>query len=116
MVGVLDPEDVARELDDRVLKSSSGPDEREATLARVTNRSERSIHAAVGAGGCDEKPGVPAEPRRHVVAHRVGGRPLDLQANMSEGLVRGDVCRVPGVEVAHYADESPRAHLVNLRV
>ena len=49
MVGVSEPEDVARELDDRVLEAASGADERNPALARVANRGQRALHAAVRA-------------------------------------------------------------------
>ncbi len=38
VVGVLEPEDVARELDDRVLEPPSGPDQGDTALARVADR------------------------------------------------------------------------------
>ena len=47
MIGVLDPQDIARELDDRVLKPSSRADERHATLSRISDGGERTIHAAI---------------------------------------------------------------------
>lgn len=49
VVGVSDPENVARELDDRVLEAPSGPDERNSPLARVANGGKRAVHAPVGA-------------------------------------------------------------------
>src|SRR5438552_15278918 len=45
MIGVLDPQDIARELDDRVLNPSSRADERHATLSRISHGDERAIHA-----------------------------------------------------------------------
>ena len=53
MLGVLDPEDVARELDDRVLKAASGADERHAPLASQSDGGERAVHADVRTGGGD---------------------------------------------------------------
>ena len=47
MIGILDPEDVARELDDRVLKAASGADERHPSLARETDRSVHTRDALV---------------------------------------------------------------------
>jgi hypothetical protein len=37
VVGVSEPENVARELDDRVLKAGSGADERDTAFARISN-------------------------------------------------------------------------------
>ena len=51
MIGVLEPEDVARELDDRVLEAPSRADERDPTLAGESNGGERAIHAAIRAPG-----------------------------------------------------------------
>ena len=51
MIGVLEPEDIARELDDRVLKPASGADERHAPLPGETNGGKRAIHAAIRATG-----------------------------------------------------------------
>jgi hypothetical protein len=44
--GALDPEDVARDLDDRALEAASGSDERHAPLAGEADRSERAVHPA----------------------------------------------------------------------
>jgi hypothetical protein len=51
MLGVLEPEDVARELDDRVLEAPSGADERDAPLPGEADGSKRAIHAAIRAAG-----------------------------------------------------------------
>jgi hypothetical protein len=58
VVGVPEPENVARELDDRVLEATSGADERNPALSRVAYGRERSVHAAVGTGGRDPEPVV----------------------------------------------------------
>ncbi len=50
MIGILEPKDVARELDDRVLKATSSPDERYTSLASVSNRTQCTIHTSVRTG------------------------------------------------------------------
>jgi len=50
VIGILEPKDVARELDDRVLKASSSPDERHTSLASVSNRTQCTMHASVRTG------------------------------------------------------------------
>ena len=51
VIGVSDPENVARELDDRVLEATSRPHQRHAALARVADRLQRAVQADVGAAG-----------------------------------------------------------------
>jgi hypothetical protein len=48
---MLDPEHIARDLDDRVLESTSSPDQWDTPLARVPDRGQRSVHADVRAAG-----------------------------------------------------------------
>ena len=59
MFGILEPEDVARELDDRVLEAASGGDQRHAALAGKANRAHRPLHAPVRARRRDEEARVP---------------------------------------------------------
>ena len=63
VIGVLDPQDIARELDDRVLEAPSGADEGHAPLPGVADGRERAVHAPVGAGGGDPEAGGPGEAR-----------------------------------------------------
>ena len=58
MVGVLDPENVARELDDRVLEPPSGAHEGHAALASVADGAEGAVHVPVRTGGRHEDSGV----------------------------------------------------------
>jgi hypothetical protein len=84
VVRVLDPEDVARELDDRVLKTSSGPDERDSALAGEAYGDEGTLHAAVRARGRDEDPPVAGEPFFRSVGSNLGRRhPLEGDAGIS---------------------------------
>src|SRR5216117_3525518 len=53
VVGVSEPENVARELDDRVLEAASGTDEGNSPFPRVADRRERAVHAAVRTRRCD---------------------------------------------------------------
>ncbi len=56
MVGVSEPENIARELDDRVLEAASGADEGHAPLSRVADGRERPVHASIGARRRDPEP------------------------------------------------------------
>lgn len=58
MIGVLESEDVARELDDRVLEAASGSEERHPALAGEPDRRERPVHAPIGTGRRNEEAGV----------------------------------------------------------
>lgn len=60
MVGVLDPENVARDLDDRVLKAASGSDERDTPFPRIAHRRDRPLHVAVGTPRGDQQPAEPS--------------------------------------------------------
>lgn len=53
MTGVSEPENVAREFDDRVLESTSSANERNATLAGIAQGIRCSSHAAVRTGRCN---------------------------------------------------------------
>src|SRR5438132_13183511 len=77
VVGVSEPENVARELDDRVLETASGADEGDAALARVADRRERAVHAAVRARRRDPEAAVPGQPRLGLVLDRVRRHPLE---------------------------------------
>jgi hypothetical protein len=74
MVGVLDPEDVARELDDRVLEAPSGSDQRDTPLAGEPDRGQCAIHGAIGTGRRDEEPCVTSEPFLRPIRSNVGRR------------------------------------------
>jgi hypothetical protein len=56
VVGVLDPEDVARELDDRVLETPSGPEKRDAALAGKRGGRQGALHVPVGARWREKEP------------------------------------------------------------
>ena len=66
--GVPVPENVARELDDRVLESASRAHEGDATLTRVPDRGERAVHVAVRARRRNQETAIRGELRCRIVA------------------------------------------------
>jgi len=87
VVGVPEPENVARELDDRVLEATSGADERNTALARVANGRERAVHAPVGTGRRDPKPSVPGEQLVGLASDRLRRNPLEAEPDVIQGIV-----------------------------
>jgi hypothetical protein len=108
MIGVLDPQDIARELDDRVLKPSSRADERHATLSRISDGGERAFHAAIRT--CRRNPDSVELGESHgcFANDRVRRNPLEGEAKVRARLIRELMRDVTGVEVAD--DTDPRAH------
>src|SRR5947207_4630183 len=82
MIGVLDPQDIARELDDRVLKPSSRADERHATLSSISDGGERAIHAAIRT--CRRNPDSVelGESHGRFASDRVRRNPLEAEAEV----------------------------------
>src|SRR5262249_33583237 len=101
---VSEPEDGARELDDRVLEATSGPDQWYSPLSRVADGRQRALHAAVGAGRSDPQPGEAAEPALRLSGHRVGRDPLVTDLQLVECRVGERVRPVPRVEVSAAAN------------
>jgi len=83
MVGVSVPEDVARELDDRVLETPSGADQRNAALARVANGREGAFHAAVRARRRDPHAVVRGQ-TLFPISGRVGRHPREVERDVLE--------------------------------
>jgi hypothetical protein len=108
VVGVLDPEDVARELDDRVLEATSGADEGYAALACMANGAERPVHVPVRAGRCHEDPGVVHQPFGWVRPDAVRRHPLEAEAHVSKRGVGRHVRVIPRVEVPNDGDHGIR--------
>jgi hypothetical protein len=106
MVGILEPEDVARELDDRVLKAASGADERHSLFARETDRSVHTRDAPVRtACGRDQETGVPGQTLlRSLDRHLAAGHPLRAKTELRERPVRGVMSFVPSIKVADDPD------------
>jgi len=108
MIGVLEAEDIARELDDRVLEAASGPDERHPALAREPDGRERALHAPIRTRRRNDEARVRGQallwPRG---AHLDGRNPLEVKADVSKRLVRGLVRVVPGVEVSDNPNLTP---------
>src|SRR5262245_2473562 len=105
VIGVSDPENVARELDDRVLEATSGADQWYASLARVADGLKRAVHAPIRAGGRDPEPAIGAERAFRAVSDGVGRPPLKRQPEVTESRVGEGVGRVGRVEVADDADQ-----------
>src|SRR5262245_11402621 len=103
VVGVSEPENVARELDDRVLEAASGADERHAPLARVADGRQRALHAPVRARGRDEE-AVVLLPRPRRLADSIGGAPLERDAEVLQRRVGEAVGDIAGIEVADDSD------------
>lgn len=101
MIGVLESEDVARELDDRVLEAASGSEERHPALAGEPDGRERPLHAPIGTGRRNEEAGVRAQALMWPIDHDFSGRnPLEVKTGVSQRSVRGLMRFVLGVEVA----------------
>jgi autoinducer 2-degrading protein len=105
--GVPVPENVARELDDRVLEPASRAHERDATLARVTDRSEGAIHVAVRARRRNQETAVRGELRSGIVADRLGWHPLEPEAYVGERVVREQMRGILRIEIADDRDHGP---------
>jgi hypothetical protein len=115
MIGILDSEDVARELDDRVLKAASGADERHPSFAREADRSVHTGDAPVRtACGRDQEAGVPGQPLlRSLGRHLATGHPLRAKTELRERPIRGVMNFVPSIKVSddpnfHVDGASPR--------
>ena len=101
MVGVLEAENVARDLDDRVLKTASRGDEGHAALSREADRLQRASHASIWARGRDEHAGICGEYRRRATLLDIDRRhPIELDARMEERNVGRRVGMVRRVVVA----------------
>ena len=101
MIGVLESEDVARELDDRVLEAASGSEERYPALAGEPDRRERPVHAPIGTGRRNEEAGVRGQALLWPLGHHFDGRnPLEAKTDVGQRSVRGLMRVVLRVEVS----------------
>src|SRR5262245_59254 len=98
--GVPVPENVARELDDRVLEPASRAHERDATLARDADGSQGAIHVAVWARRRNQETAVRGELGYGIVADRLGWHPLEPETGVVERVVREQMRRVLRIEIA----------------
>src|SRR5262245_10759224 len=103
MVGVSEPENVARELDDRVLEAASGPDEGNTALAGVSDGRQGAVHAAIRARRSDPDAVESAQPVVPV-AGGVGRDPFGGQVDVLQGLAREPMGTIRGIEVADNGD------------
>jgi hypothetical protein len=104
VVRVLDPENVARDLDDRVLEPPSGAHQRNSALTRVANGRERPFWMDVGVTWRQED-GVEAA---QAPCHRVDlacGNPFGAHAiEMVQGIGREAMALPLGIEIANDGD------------
>ena len=115
MLGLLDSEHVAHELDHGVLKAAAGAEQRYLPLARDSDRLESAVHVPVGTARRDQQPGVGGE-LAVVHLHRCLGRqPLEAKRRPNgvlERLLRSLVRRPLGAVVA---DDGDRELLASIR-
>src|SRR5262249_31438583 len=89
---------------------ASGADERHATLARIADRVERAVHAAIRTRRRDPESVEPGEPRARITADRVGRNPLDADPEIRARLVPEPMRDVPAVAAADDSDPRARCH------
>ncbi len=90
MLGIGPTQDVARVLNDRVLKSSARSEKRPPILTRKSNRNQSARHAAIGARGYTPEPAEVLHARR--VHDLLSWNPVEL--NMD----------------AHFIARKPKSH------
>jgi len=108
MIGVLESEDVARELDDRVLEAASRSEERHPTLAGEPDGRECALHAPIRTGRRNDETGVRGQALLWLLGHHFEGRdPLEVKADVSKRVVRGLMRFVLNVEVSDKPNLTP---------
>jgi hypothetical protein len=108
MISVLESEDVARELDDRVLEAASGSKERHPALAGEPDGRERALHAPIRTGRRNDETGVRGQALLWPLGHHFDGRnPLEVKTGVSKRLVRGLMRLVLRVEVSDNPNLTP---------
>lgn len=105
MTCVLDPEDVARELDDRVLKAPSGADERHATLARKADRGDGAVHAPIWTSRRDQETVETVQRGSRVRFDPIGRHLFVPEPGVLERAVGESMRRVGEVQIADDADQ-----------
>src|SRR5262249_28286991 len=103
VVGVLDPEDVARNLDDCVLEPTSGAGEGHPALAGMADRRQYALHAGVRTTRRSHDASIPRQPLGGTI-HLMAWHPLDLGAGDREALGHGPVRLVVRAVVTHDRD------------
>jgi hypothetical protein len=108
VIGVLESEDVARELDDRVLEAASGSEERHPALAGEPDGREGALHAPIRTGPRNDETGVRGQALLWPLGHHFDGRhPLEVEAGVSQRVVRGLMRFVFRVEVSDNPNVRP---------
>jgi hypothetical protein len=113
MFSILEPEDVTRELDDRVLEATSGGHQGHAPFPGQSNRGQGAHHAAIRTARRDEEAGVLCQARLRALGQDLYcGDPLGVEADVSERLSGGRVSWSPGIEISDdpHPTASRRAH------
>jgi len=104
MIRVLEPENVARELNDRVLETASGPDHRDTAFPCVPNRSKRPIHTPIGTGGRDPQSVKRRQGLRGVIPNLIGGHPDEIEPDVAQSVTRKSMCQIGRVKIPHDAN------------
>jgi hypothetical protein len=100
VVGILEPKDVARELEDRVLEATSGADQRHAAFASEADGGEGALEVSVGTCRGDQEAGIDGQPLVASLRGHVHGRyPLAAKADVGQRRVGGLMRRVLCIEV-----------------
>src|SRR5262249_59358351 len=107
-----EPENVARELDDRVLESASGADERNAALARVADRLQGAGHAAIRTRRRDPHAVVTREARLGRGTNRLGADPFERQAEVTQRAIGHEMRGVLRLEVPDHPDDVAHGHAI----
>jgi len=105
VVGVSEPENVAREPEDRVLEAGSGRDQGHAAFPRVADGPERALHAAARTPRRDPKTVVGGKLLLRLVSNHVRWYPFDTEPEMFDGTARQQVVSVLRIEIANDADQ-----------
>src|SRR5262245_64669971 len=103
VVGVLDPEDVARNLDDCVLEPTSRAGEGYPALAGMAHRREYAFHAGVGTARRNHDASIPCQPLRGTL-HLIASHPFDLGAGHREAVSHSPVRFVLRTVVSYDCD------------
>lgn len=111
--GVSEPEDIARELYDRVLEPTSGPDQGHVSLSRVADRRKGSLHAVIRAGGRAPDSVVRGQPVLRSLWQNVRRRdPFEVQTEVADRLASKDMNSVAWVKVPDDPDQAAHAAII----
>src|SRR5262249_54483054 len=101
--GVLDPEDVARDLDDRVLEATSRAGERHPALPRMADRREYPLHAHIGTARSSHDASISDQALR-VAIHLVAWDPLDVRSSQLQAVSHRPMRLIVWPVVSHDCD------------